>query len=241
MSHANVTFNDNGTPISESFDDIYFSDADGLEETKYVFLHRNGLPERWRNFDNKTFVVAETGFGTGLNFLSTWQSLIDFNASHNHNTKLKFVTFEKFPLLKSDLSQAYKTFPELESLTSALLAQYPESPDQDIHMSFNDGEIELNVLLGDVNQRIAQLPDSIAVNAWYLDGFAPSKNPDMWNQELFNHLARLAAEDCHLATFTAVGFVCRGLIEAGFNMTKYKGFGHKREMIAGSIKTTQES
>lgn len=238
QTHAKIHFNDKGTPISEQFDDVYFSDAQGLAETQYVFLQHNLLPQRLSEFDNKTFHIAETGFGTGLNFLTTWQALNKFNLENNTKAALSFLTFEKYPIAKADLQQAYVAFPELSDLCEQILAQYPAQINSDFTIKFADN-VTLTVVFGDVNTRIPELtlPENSKINAWYLDGFAPNKNPDMWTQNLFENMARLANTDCTLATFTAAGFVRRGLIEAGFAMKKFPGFGHKREMIAGQLKT----
>ena len=102
-----------------------------------------------------------------------------------------------------------------------------------------NGLVELNIVFGDVNERIQTIQPEHKINAWYLDGFAPSKNPDMWTQHLFDHMAKLASRYCSVATFTAAGFVRRGLIEAGFTMKKDKGFGIKREMIFGHLNALQ--
>lgn len=232
---AKIHFNENGTPVSEQFDDIYFSNADGLKECHYVFLAHNDLPQRWQDWPvQKAFHIAETGFGTGLNFLAAWSTWLNSGAMEK-GLKLVFTTFEKYPLAKSDLVTAHKVWPEIKNLADELTEAYPEEIDTDTQLVLANGLIELNIVFGDVNDRIEKLTPSSGVNAWFLDGFAPSKNPDMWTQHLFNHMARLADEDCTVATFTAAGFVRRGLIEAGFEMKKDKGFGTKREMIFGCL------
>lgn len=232
---AKIHFNENGTPVSEQFDDIYFSNADGLQECHYVFLKHNGIPERWLNWSNdKAFHIAETGFGTGLNFLATWSAWINSGAKEQ-GVKLVFTTFEKYPLAKEDLITAHKVWPELQEIAQELTDKYPNNIDSDVQLTLADGQIQLNIIFGDVNDRIEKLALDRNVDAWYLDGFAPSKNPDMWTQHLFNHMARIAEAHCTVATFTAAGFVRRGLIEAGFEMKKDKGFGTKREMIFGQF------
>ena len=236
-STAKIHFNDNGTPISEQFDDIYFSNSDGLKESHYVFLQHNQLPERWQAWpSSKTFHIAETGFGTGLNFLATWSAWLTSGA-YKAGVKLSFTSFEKYPLSKADLIKAHAVWPDLNALTSELDQSYPEQLTKDTQFILADGAIELNIIFGDVNDRISQLAFSTEnkVDAWFLDGFAPSKNPEMWTQHLFNNMARLAAKNASVATFTAAGFVRRGLIEAGFDMKKAKGFGYKRDMICGVI------
>lgn len=240
---AKIHFNDNGTPISEQFDDIYFSNTDGLKESHYVFLTHNDLPSRWQEWSsNKTFHIGETGFGTGLNFLATWSAWLSSGAAET-GIKFKYTSFEKYPLSKHDLITAHNVWPELSVLTSELAQLYPDNITQDTKLVLADGKIEINIIFGDVNERIQQLqfePEH-NIDAWYLDGFAPSKNPDMWTQNLFNHMARLSNPSATVATFTAAGFVRRGLIEAGFTMQKGKGFGHKREMVFGVYKVNNGS
>lgn len=236
---AKVQFNENGTPVSEQFDDIYFSNADGLKECHYVFLQHNQLPERWLDWPvDKPFHIAETGFGTGLNFLATWSAWLASGAA-DKGIKLIFTTFEKYPLAKSDLITAHQVWSEVAELASELTSQYPEYIESDSSFVLANGLVELNIVFGDVNERIQTIKPEHKINAWYLDGFAPSKNPDMWTQHLFDYMARLASTNCSVATFTAAGFVRRGLIEAGFTMKKDKGFGVKREMIFGHLDSVQ--
>ncbi len=233
--YAKVHFNENGTPVSNQFDDIYFSNTDGLSECHYVFLQHNSLPERWDSWPtDEPFHIAETGFGTGLNFLATWSAWLESGAA-KRGIKLIFTTFEKYPLQRSDLVKAHKVWPEIAVQAKQLCDSYPTKINTDTHLSLADGMIELNIIFGDVNERLESLHISNLINAWYLDGFAPSKNPDMWTQHLFNHMAVFADNNCTVATFTAAGFVRRGLIESGFKMKKDKGFGTKREMIFGQL------
>jgi len=232
---AKVQFNQNGTPISEQFDDIYFSNADGLKECQYVFLNHNGLPQRWSDWSaRQPFHIAETGFGTGLNFFATWHAWLASGAKEK-GIKLIFTTFEKYPLAKTDLIKAHQVWPQIQELSQEFTELYPEHIESDTQLVLADGLIELNIVFGDVNERLSNLTLNSEINAWYLDGFAPSKNPDMWTQHLFEYMAKLASTDCTVATFTAAGFVRRGLIEAGFTMKKDKGFGTKREMIFGHL------
>lgn len=239
IENAVLDWNESGTPVSNDFDDVYFSNANGLEETRYVFLHQNGLPARWESFDRRRFVVAETGFGTGLNFLAVWQWFKAFRQANPEATtkELHFISFEKFPVTKDDLIKAHQSWPELAEFASQLHAHYPPAVADCHRIVLEDGMITLDLWFGDIKDCMPQVwtnHDGI-VDAWFLDGFAPSKNPEMWNQDLFNGMAKLARTGCTTATFTAAGFVRRGLIEAGFDMKKVKGFGTKREMLAGSV------
>ncbi|MBV5096655.1 bifunctional tRNA (5-methylaminomethyl-2-thiouridine)(34)-methyltransferase MnmD/FAD-dependent 5-carboxymethylaminomethyl-2-thiouridine(34) oxidoreductase MnmC [Tenebrionicola larvae] len=235
---ACLHFNEEGTPVSREFDDVYFSNDNGLEETRYVFLDGNRLTERFAEHSRKLFVTAESGFGTGLNFLTLWQAFRAFRSAHPDVTlrRLHFISFEKFPLTAADLAAAHACWPELAELAQALQAQWP-LPFAGCHRLLLDDNVTLDLWFGDINDTLSQLDDSAngKVDAWFLDGFAPAKNPDMWTSTLFEGMARLARGGCTLATFTAAGFVRRGLEAAGFDMRKRKGFGRKRDMLVGEL------
>ncbi|ASG66180.1 bifunctional tRNA (5-methylaminomethyl-2-thiouridine)(34)-methyltransferase MnmD/FAD-dependent 5-carboxymethylaminomethyl-2-thiouridine(34) oxidoreductase MnmC [Idiomarina piscisalsi] len=234
-SKASVKFNEYGVPVSTSFDDIYFSVESGVDESQYVFLKHNGLPARWQTLKKyECFTIAETGFGTGLNFLLTWQHFIE---SASPDSRLHFISFEKFPLTVEQLQQAYALLPEVESISSQFLAHYP-SPEPGCHrLTFAEGRITLDLWIGDINQLFPQWRGQAQhkVDAWFLDGFAPSKNPDMWQQALFETMSVTAHKKTTYATFTAAGVVRRGLAEAGFAVSKVPGYGRKREMICGQF------
>ncbi|WMC09275.1 bifunctional tRNA (5-methylaminomethyl-2-thiouridine)(34)-methyltransferase MnmD/FAD-dependent 5-carboxymethylaminomethyl-2-thiouridine(34) oxidoreductase MnmC [Oceanimonas pelagia] len=236
ITTARLDWNDQGTPVATAFDDVYFSNDNGLAETRYVFLGNNGLPQRFADHDRELFVVAETGFGTGLNFLATWQAFADYKRQHpqGNTRRLHFISVEKFPLSRDDLQLALRQWPELTILSEHLLAEYPVLVDGCHRLQLAE-DVCLDLWLGDVAEVLPQMDAGLAgrVDAWYLDGFAPGKNPEMWTPELFAQLARLARSGATLATFTAAGFVRRGLIEAGFDVKRVKGFGRKREMLAG--------
>ncbi len=243
IKNAELGWNESGTPVSDQFDDVYFSNVNGLEETRYVFLKKNHLPERWQEFDQRRFVIGETGFGTGLNFLAVWQWFDEFRRAHPEATlkELHFVSFEKYPLSLTDLQKAHQAWPELAEYAQKLQKHYPAAVPECHRIILEDGAITLDLWFGDIKDCMPQVPynEQGLIDAWFLDGFAPSKNPEMWNQNLFNNMAKLAKQDCTVATFTAAGFVRRGLIEAGFAMSKVKGFGTKREMIAGVMEQRQ--
>lgn len=239
IEYAELSWNDQGTPVSRVFDDVYFSNQNGLKETRYVFLGNNGLPERFAHHSRDLFITAETGFGTGLNFLTLWQAFDAFRQAQPDATlqRLHFISCEKFPLSASDLAAAHASWPELENYARQLQAQWPEALPGCQRLLLDGGRITLDLWFGDINQLIHTFDDTLnqQVDAWFLDGFAPAKNPDMWTQELFDCMARLARPGCTLATFTAAGFVRRGLNQAGFAVRKCKGFGEKRDMLAGYL------
>ena len=234
---ANLDFTSEGTPVSRDFDDVYFSMDNGLEETRYVFLRGNGLPERFVSHPRASFIVAESGFGTGLNFLTLWQAFDAFRTAHPAAAlqRLHFISFEKFPLQADDLRKAHAHWPELAPWAEKLQQQWPLPLPGCQRLLLDNGRVTLDLWFGDINTLTDELDDSHngKVDAWFLDGFAPAKNPDMWTPALFRAMARLARPDGTLATFTSAGFVRRGLQEAGFGMTKSKGFGRKREMLTG--------
>ncbi|MFS2058046.1 bifunctional tRNA (5-methylaminomethyl-2-thiouridine)(34)-methyltransferase MnmD/FAD-dependent 5-carboxymethylaminomethyl-2-thiouridine(34) oxidoreductase MnmC [Kosakonia cowanii] len=234
---ANLEFNAEGTPVSRDFDDVYFSNDNGLEETRYVFLGGNSLQTRFPEHSRKLFIVAESGFGTGLNFLTLWQAFAAFRAEHPDATleRLHFISFEKFPLTRDDLQKAHAHWPELAPFAGQLQAQWPQAFAGCHRLLLDEGRVTLDLWFGDINQLTDTLDESLnqQVDAWFLDGFAPSKNPDMWTPALFQAMARLTRAGGTLATFTSAGFVRRGLQEAGFTMHKRKGFGRKREMLSG--------
>lgn len=234
---ARLDFNDEGTPVSRDFDDVYFSNDNGLEETRYVFVEGNRLTRRFGDHPRPLMVVAESGFGTGLNFLTLWQAFDAFRTAQPDATlqRLHFISFEKFPLKHPDLVHSHARWPELARYAHALQAQWPLPFGGCHRLLLDDGRVTLDLWFGDIAALTDALDDSLngSVDAWFLDGFAPAKNPDMWTPALFNAMARLARTDGTLATFTAAGFVRRGLQDAGFTMEKRSGFGRKREMLVG--------
>ena len=239
VEHAQINWNEQGTPVSRAFGDVYFSNDNGLEETRYVFLDGNHIPHRFAEHSRDLFIVAESGFGTGLNFLTLWQAFDRFRNEQPNATlqRLHFISCEKFPLTHADLVAAHAHWPELKPWAEQLQQQWPQALPGCQRLLFNGGEVTLDLWLGDINALIHTFDDSLnrQVDAWFLDGFAPAKNPEMWTPALFAAMARLARPGGTLATFTASGFVRRGLQDAGFSMQKRKGFGHKREMLVGVL------
>lgn len=237
IDHAQLNWDAQGQPRSSQFDDVYFSRASGLAESQHVFLYHNQLAERFAALeDGDTFVIGETGFGTGLNFLCAWQC---FNQHAPAGARLQFISVEKYPLQHNDLAQALALWPELSELSEQLLQQYLAIHSGFQHIQLDHGRISLTLLIGDALDMLQQLDGKI--NAWFLDGFAPSKNPEMWNEPVFAQLARLATNTTTLATFTSAGFVRRGLIAVGFAMLRVPGYGHKREMLAGQFQATDDT
>ncbi|HPF77738.1 MAG TPA: bifunctional tRNA (5-methylaminomethyl-2-thiouridine)(34)-methyltransferase MnmD/FAD-dependent 5-carboxymethylaminomethyl-2-thiouridine(34) oxidoreductase MnmC [Alphaproteobacteria bacterium] len=215
-----------GAPRSAQFDDIYFSAENGLEETAHVFLRGNNLPAAWEG--KPSFTIAETGFGTGLNFFSVWK-LFEEHASADQT--LDFISVEKYPLSPQEIKQALEPWQEfLGNRVDLFLAQYPLRI-AGFHRVKLTPQITLTLIFDDINLAFPQL--EAKVDCWFLDGFTPAKNPDMWSDIVFREMARLSAAGASYATFTAAGDVRRALASAGFSVQKQKGFGHKRDMIAG--------
>jgi tRNA 5-methylaminomethyl-2-thiouridine biosynthesis bifunctional protein len=229
LPHAQLDWDDQGRPYSRVFDDVYFSDKSGLEETRYVFLEQNALRERFSALaDGGRLVIGETGFGTGLNFLCAWQL---FEQHAVAGARLHFVSVEKYPLSSPDLQRALALWPELKPFADQLLAQYVAIHHGFQRLILDNGRVTLTLLIGDALEQLPQLDAQI--DAWFLDGFAPAKNPDMWTAELFAELARLAAPGSTISTFTSTGWVRRLLNGAGFKMKRTPGIGHKWEILRG--------
>lgn len=240
IQHAKIHFNQENTPVSDKFDDVYFSNQDGLAETHYVFLEGNQLWERWVNYQESHFVIAETGFGTGLNFFAVTTLFREFRQKYPDSPlkRLYFISFEKYPLLLDALQQAHLAYPQFSHLAQHLQQNWL-NPIQGCYR-FHFDETTLDLWFGDVAENLPQLGDYMngKIDAWFLDGFAPSKNPDMWNEQLYQQMFRFTKPQGTFATFTAASAVRKGLENAGFNMTKRKGFGKKRECLSGQ--KTQE-
>ena len=231
IQHAQLDWDENGNPISRAFADVYFSNESGLAETRHVFLTQNELHERFSALSaDGRLIIGETGFGTGLNFLCAWQL---FEACAKPGARLQFVSVEKFPLSRDDLERALNLWPELQPLANQLLAQYVAIHEGFQRLVFDSGRVTLTLLIGDALEMLPQLDGQI--DAWFLDGFAPSKNPEMWTPELFAELARLAAPDSTIGTFTSTGWVRRALNAAGFKMKRVPGIGHKWEVLKGAF------
>ena len=226
-SEATLDWQD-GQPISKIYGDVYFSRESGLQETQHVFLTQNHLRERWQALADERFTIAETGFGTGLNFLCAWQL---WNETASHSANMHFISTEKYPLSHADLTQALDLWPQLANLRDQLLAQYQVLTPGWHRLVFEHGRVTLTLIIGDARETLPQL--RACVDAWFLDGFAPAKNPEMWQQALFDNMARLAHAATTFATFTSAGEVRRGLQAAGFEVKKVAGFGRKREMLTG--------
>lgn len=233
LQPAQLSWREDGAPEASRFGDVYFSVEGGLAESQYVFLRHNGLPERFRHA--RMFTIAETGFGTGLNCLLAahlWRQHAPANA------ELHLISFEKHPLTLSDLQRAHAAWSQLKQEVMALQAGYPPLLPGWHRIQLAES-VTLWLWFGDVHDGLADLDTQ--VDAWFLDGFAPAKNPDMWTDALFQAMARLSHAGTTFATFTAAGGVRRGLQAAGFQVEKVPGFGRKREMLCGRFEGEEAS
>ncbi|MBH3312726.1 bifunctional tRNA (5-methylaminomethyl-2-thiouridine)(34)-methyltransferase MnmD/FAD-dependent 5-carboxymethylaminomethyl-2-thiouridine(34) oxidoreductase MnmC [Pseudomonas mosselii] len=227
--HAQIDWDDQGRPHSRQYDDVYFAINEGIDETLHVFIEQNHLRQRFAELAPRDcLVIGETGFGTGMNFFCAWQL---FEELAHAEARLHFVSVEKYPLSRADLERAMQLWPTLAAFTRPLLDQYVAIHPGFQQLSLDDGRVTLTLMIGDALEQLPQL--DARIDAWFLDGFAPAKNPDMWTPELFAQLARLSYPGTTLGTFTTTGWVRRSLIEAGFTMKKVPGIGKKWEVMHG--------
>jgi len=236
LTLPHLDWDDDGAPHSTYFNDIYFDKESGIEETQFVFLKHNQLEHRFTQLNetllNTAFTIAETGFGTGLNFLCAWQ-LWQNTIPNKSAKKLHFISVEKYPLSKDELIISLAMWPTLKKFTDELIQSYPVICKGLHRVELDGGRIQLSLWFGDANEGFAAI--NADVDAWFLDGFSPSKNPDMWNPQLFAEIKRLSHIGTSISTFTAAGIVRRGLQSVGFDIQKVKGFGKKREMLIGNL------
>jgi tRNA U34 5-methylaminomethyl-2-thiouridine-forming methyltransferase MnmC len=210
-----ITWRDGAVPVSSRFDDPFFSLEDGVAETAHVFLAGNDLPGRFAD----CFQIAELGFGTGLNLLMAWDAFMQRGLPG----QLHFTSFEAFPMDPADMRRAHGSFPALGGRRDLLAEAW----------TGQGGVIALpglraEVIIGDARDRLPHWPGQ--ADAWFLDGFSPAKNPELWSPALMAEVARHTKPGGSAATYTAAGFVRRGLADAGFEVERSPGFGRKRHM-----------
>jgi len=220
-----------GQPFSRRFEDIYFSKDSGLEEKRYTFLQGNRLAERFASLSGgDCFTIGETGFGTSLSFLCAWQL---FDKIAPSTSSLDFFSVEKYPLDEHELARALGLWPELRRYADSLIARWQRRVPGWNRWTFNGGRVRLTLALTDVAE---SLPDVCGgIDAWFLDGFSPARNPEMWAEHVLRSMAKASRPGATFATYTSAGSVRRGLAQAGFQVQKSPGFGHKREMLHGNL------
>lgn len=244
MSNSNHTtpslsFQEDGSPYSEQFDDIYFDSESGYQQSEEIFINGNNISTRLLTAVD-TFTIAETGFGTGLNFLLTLQAYQNLRAQYPNKklAKIHVISVEKYPLTKTQLIKSLKALPQLAHYTNLLIEQYPDidsSEDKTFKLSFFDEQVRLTLIINDASQGLESLSagKNGLVDAWYLDGFSPAKNPEMWHEQLFAQIGRLSKSQASIATFTVAGFVKRHLQNIGFRTEKKPYTGNKKEILTG--------
>lgn len=210
---AHIEWRNDVIPVSTRFDDPYFSLAGGFEETRHVFLAGNDLPNRYCD----GFHIAELGFGTGLSMLTALQA-------HTGPGPLYFTSFEAYPMARADMETALKSFPELDAVP--LLDHWPDT-------TIRTDRLHADIILGDARETLPHWQNK--ADAWFLDGFSPAKNPELWSPELMLEVGRHTAPKGTFATYTAAGHVRRSLTDAGFTVQRVPGFGRKRHMSIGHM------
>lgn len=228
-----LDWTDAGTPRARGVDDVYYSDIDGRAETAHVFHAGNRLPERWR--ESRRFVIGELGFGVGLNFLATlalWAG-----SEKPAGARLSYVSFERSPPPATDVRRAMARWPDLAPLAARLTEGEAWPPPPGWSMRPIAADVDLHLAIGDANALLpvwdAAAPS--AVDAWFLDGFTPAKNPDLWGAALMSAVAARTAPGGSAASYTAAGWVRRNLAAAGFAVEKTPGFGAKRDMVRARL------
>jgi len=216
----------------------------GLQEAQHVYINGNNLPERWQQLDaHAHFVIGEIGFGTGLNFLLSLQAWLKYAPA---TATLYYFSCEKHPLSQDDLKRCLKLWPELGIYADDLLKQYPPLICGMHYLSFLDNRVQLIVMLDDAAVAYRELVccgdrvvetrlRSFYFDAWYLDGFAPKKNPDLWQTDLLHTMALLSKKETSLSTYSVAAKVKNNLQAAGFTIVKKKGFAQKRSMLTATF------
>ncbi|WP_341274767.1 tRNA (5-methylaminomethyl-2-thiouridine)(34)-methyltransferase MnmD [Rhodocyclus gracilis] len=258
LEPATLCLAPDGTPFSEAYGDVYHTRTGGLGQACHVFLGGNDLPRRWQGRDG--FVILETGFGLGLNFLATWAT---WRADPERSQTLHFISCEKHPFLRDDLQRAHAlaetghtdpdaiqseaaqdgTAPPESSRAETQLAQailnladtlclhWPTLTEGRHDIAFEEGRVRLTLLFGDASDTLQHLPE--LADAFFLDGFSPAKNPELWSAELLALVSQHAAPAASLATWSVASGVRHALADQGWQLKKTPGFRGKREMLQG--------
>jgi tRNA U34 5-methylaminomethyl-2-thiouridine-forming methyltransferase MnmC len=220
-----IEWREGDMPYSTQFGDYFYSKTDGRLECNHVFINGNDLQTRFTS--EQSFVIAELGFGTGLNFLETARL---FHTLSPDGAKLEFHSFELFPMMSNEIDKALAVWPEIEAEKQRLLNIWPSSFEMYQVFQFKPN-ISLHLHVGDVNEIIHQT--DLRADAWYLDGFSPARNHAMWNENLMQAVSDHTNSNGTLASYTAAGWVRRNLQAAGFTIKKCQGYAGKRDMIRG--------
>lgn len=223
--HQPLEWRDGDMPYSPAFGDHFYCQTDGRLECGHVFLAGNCLPQRWQ--DQGHFLIGELGFGTGLNFAETWRQ---WKLHRLTGQQLHFMSFELYPMQRAEIDRALSHWAEIDAERLTLAAAWPETPTATVSLRM-DEQTSLSVVRGNALEGVGVA--QAGFDAWYLDGFAPSRNADMWSEELMRLVCEKTKPGGTFATYAAAGFVRRNLIAAGFAVERRAGFAGKREMLCG--------
>lgn len=220
-----LSWREGDMPYSEAFGDQFYCKTDGRLECDHVFIDGNGLKDRF--LSETALTIGELGFGTGLNLCETWRQWKQLRRS---DSQLHFVSFELYPMHASEIDRALQHWPEINSERQKLVELWPDKPSGTVTIEL-DNQTRATIVCGDAAKNVTA--SSLNFDGWYLDGFAPARNPDMWSLDLMRAIFEKTARNGTFATYAAAGFVRRNLISAGFTVEKRKGFAGKREMLCG--------
>ncbi len=209
-------------------DDIYFSTEGGLAEKNYVFIQSSQLIQRLSTHRQPVFTIAEIGFGTGLNYLLTLREYAK-QALVQSCPELRYISIEKYPIPSEALITIHQSWPELSVYSQELLSFYQQIDSDGVYEFQLNNSIRLTLLVGDIEVMLPKIETD--VDSWYLDGFSPAKNPQMWSPQLFSHIGKYTHPDGYVVTYSAASFIRKALAEQGFTVIRQKGFGHKRHML----------
>lgn len=231
MASQPLEWRDGDMPYSPTFGDHFYCQTDGRLECGHVFLDGNGLPARWQ--EKPAFLIGELGFGTALNFCETWRQ---WKLYCSPSAQLHFMSFELYPMHAAEIDRALSHWREIDAERQRLVEIWPADPTGIVSLEL-DSQTRLSVVCGPALEGVRNA--AAGFDAWYLDGFAPSRNADMWSPELIQLVHDRAATRGTFATYAAAGFVRRSLQAAGFAVERRKGFAGKREMLCGVRKTSE--
>jgi tRNA U34 5-methylaminomethyl-2-thiouridine-forming methyltransferase MnmC len=220
-----LDWHDGDMPYSQKFGDHFYCRTDGRLECGHTFLAGNGLPERWSG--HASFRIGELGFGTGLNFCETWRQWKLFRSA---GARLHFTSFELYPMSRGEIDRALARWPEIDAERQALIEAWPDEPAGDVVIEVG-AQTRLTVVCGPALEGVCAAEADF--DAWFLDGFAPSRNPDMWSPEIMQAIYDKTFSGGTFGTYAAAGFVRRNLQAAGFAVERRPGFAGKREMLCG--------
>lgn len=245
ITYASIDFTETDEPRSTDFDDVYFSDCGGMDETEHVFINGCDLKKRLpasagslsgNGTGPREYLIGETGFGTGLNLLTLMRFYRLLEEEAETLPDITFLTVEKYPLSPDDMARAHRHFPQLEKESKELLQALFSRP---LHTGLNrvviNSHFTLVLMIGDISDCYSRISVNQPVNSWFLDGFNPKSNSDMWSLQSMKLLVNLSTAGTNIATFTVCREVRDNLIEAGFTLVKRRGFGRKREMLTGFL------